>query len=388
VINGKRIAMFKVGLIEQPLHTRYSPTALVSASYLTAVGTGMDSFWVPDHINSLFPPSVMTPNYVGTARLVPNIDAHYDPWMMLGHLVARNRWGRRRLGIGVTDASRRNPAVTAQAAATLHLLTGGRAILGIGTGARQSNEPYGVDWSTPVARFEEALATIRELWNSGGELITRDSPFFPLRNAAFGLPPYRGTWPEIWVASHGPRMLRATGRYADGWFPASITYRPKDYAAGLEKVRAAASDAGRDPTSITAAGLFFVMTGSSRNEVDEALGSHAIKAFALNATPQFWARHGASHPLGDDSTGAQDIIAQALDEQTVLSLTADVPPSLLRELLLTGTPPDVIGQVAEWRDHGLQYPVICDISAVQPSLRRGLVASFPFTKILRGLRKL
>jgi phthiodiolone/phenolphthiodiolone dimycocerosates ketoreductase len=57
-------------------------------------------------------------------------------------------------------------------------------------------------------------------------------------------------------------------------------------------------------------------------------------------------------------------------------------------LLLTGTPPDVIGQVAEWRDHGLQYPVICDISAVQPSLRRGLVASFPFTKILRGLRKL
>jgi Luciferase-like monooxygenase len=39
-----------------------------------------------------------------------------------------------------------------QAAATLHLLTRGRAILGIGTGERQGKEPYGVDWSKPVAR--------------------------------------------------------------------------------------------------------------------------------------------------------------------------------------------------------------------------------------------
>jgi alkanesulfonate monooxygenase SsuD/methylene tetrahydromethanopterin reductase-like flavin-dependent oxidoreductase (luciferase family) len=39
--------------------------------------------------------------------------------------------------VGVTDAGRRNPAVTAQAAATLHLLTRGRALLGIGVGERE-----------------------------------------------------------------------------------------------------------------------------------------------------------------------------------------------------------------------------------------------------------
>ena len=380
--------MSKVGLIEQPLHTRYSPTAMVSAGYLTAVSTRADSFWLPDHINSLFPPSVMTSKYVGAARLAPNADAHYEPWTVLGQLVARNRLGRRRLGIGVTDVSRRNPAVTAQAAAAVHLLTRGRAILGIGTGARTSNEPYGVEWSKPVARFEEAIATIRALWNSGGELVSRDSPFFPLHNSAFGLPPYRGTWPAVWIAARGPRMLRAAGRYADGWFPAAVMLTAKDYAAGLEKVRVAASDAGRDPMSITPACMFFVMTGRSRDEVDEALGSHAMKAFALNASAEKWARHGASHPLGDDFTGAQDIIPQALDEQTVLSLTADVPPTLLKECVVTGTPDDVIEQVAEWRDHGLQYPVIGNVSAVQPSLRRGLAASLPLARILHGLRKL
>ena len=379
--------MLKVGLVENLVHTRYGPTALPRASYLTAVATGMDSFWVPDHLNSLLPRAVMTPKYVGAARLAPDTDAYLEPWTMLGNFAARNRLGRLRLGTAVTDVGRRNPAVTAQAAATLHLLTRGRAILGIGTGEREGNEPYGVDWSKPVARFEEAMATIRVLWNSGGELVTRDSPFFPLHNAIFALPPYRGKWPEIWIAAHGPRMLRATGRYADAWFPAA-TARPKNYAAGLEKVRAAASDAGRDPLSITAANWLFVVTGGSGGEVDDALGSTAMKAFALNVPAEVWARHGVSHPLGDDFTGAQDIIPQTLNEQTVLSAAAEVPPSLLKQVFLTGTPDEVIEQAAEWRDCGMDYPVLANMSAVQPSLRRGLAATAPFMRILRRLRHL
>ena len=379
--------MLKVGLAEQLLNTRYSSTASARASYLIAKVTGMDSFWLPDHLNSLFPRAVATPKYVGSARLVPDVDANLEPWTVLGNFAARNRLGRLRLGIGVTDTSRRNPAVTAQAAATLHLITRGRAILGIGTGEREGNEPYGVDWSKPVARFEEAMATIRALWNSGGELVTRDSPFFPLHNATFALPPYRGKWPEIWIAAHGPRMLRATGRYADAWFPAA-TVRPKDYAAGLEKVRSAASDAGRDPLSVTAANWLFVVTGGSGDEVDEALSSTAMKAFALNVPAAEWAHHGASHPFGDDFTGAQDFIPQTLDEQTVVSAAAQVPLSLLKEGVLTGTPDEVIEQAAEWRNQGMEYVVICNVSAVQPSLRRGLTATVPLMRILRQLRRL
>ena len=135
--------MLKVGLAENLVHTRFSPTALPRASYLTAVATGMDSFWLPDHLNSLLPRAVITPKYVGAARLIPDVDAYLEPWTMLGNFAARNRFGRLRLGTAVTDVGRRNPAVTAQAAATLHLITRGRAILGIGTGEREGNEPYG-----------------------------------------------------------------------------------------------------------------------------------------------------------------------------------------------------------------------------------------------------
>jgi len=333
---------FRVGLTDLLVYTRLGPMAMTRANYLTAAATRVDSFWVPDHLNALIPRSIGTAKYIGTAgaKLLPRPDAISEPWTALGYLAAKNRFARLRLGVGVTDAGRRNPAVTAQAAATLHLLTRGRAILGIGTGEREGNEPYGVDWSKPVGRLIEALATIRALWDSPGELVTRDSPFFPLHNAIFDLPPYRGKYPEIWVASHGKRMLRATGRYADGWFPVSH-FQPTEYAAALEVVRTAASDAGRNPLSIIPASYVFVVTGRSRDEVDDTLGSALIRAFALNLPASEWVRHGGRHPFGDDFLGMQDIIPQTLDEATVLAATKDIPDSLIKESFLTGTPEEV-----------------------------------------------
>jgi phthiodiolone/phenolphthiodiolone dimycocerosates ketoreductase len=214
-----------------------------------------------------------------------------------------------------------------------------------------------------------------------------ESPYFPLRNAVFDLPPYKGKWPGIWIASHGPRMLRITGRYADAWFPA-LVLRPKDYARGLEAVRTAASDAGRDPMSITPATTLFIFTGRSQADVDEALNSVAAKAMALNIPAEIWASHGVQHPLGENFSGGQDLVPQTFDEQTVLSYTSQVPVSLLKDGFLTGTPDDIIDQAAEWRDHGLRYLVIVNASILQPSLRKGLAAGVPLVRILRGLKKL
>src|SRR3981081_4673268 len=253
---------------------------VAETGYRTARVTGADSYWLPDHLNAFLPRAVMTPKYSGIARLVPDADAFLEPWTTLGSLAGRHRFSRTRFGTCVTDTGRRNPAVTAQAAATLHLITRGRAILGIGTGEREGNEPYGVDWSKPVARFEEGVPPSGALWNSNGQLVSRDSEFFPLRNAIFTLPPVKGTWPQIWIASHGPRMLRATGRYADAWFPVAI-FSPERYADGLQQVQAAAATATRDPHSIIAANTQFVVTGRSSAEVEEALDSVAVRAYAL-----------------------------------------------------------------------------------------------------------
>lgn len=385
--NPRKADAFRVGVIENIVNSRYGPDPFMRASHLAAVAAGVDSFWVPDHLNSLFPRSICTPKYMGAARFVPTPDAYLEPWTMLGYLAGHNRLGRLRLGVSVTDTARRNPAVTAQAAATLHLLSRGRAILGIGTGEREGNEPYGVDWSKPVARFEEALATILALWNSGGEPVNRDSPWFPLRKAVFDLPPYRGRWPAIWIAAHGPRMLRTTGRYADAWYPAFV-YRPKDYARGLVVVQSAASDSGRDPSEVIPAVMLSVMAGRNGDDVEEALDSEGAKMLALIAGADVSARHGVEHPMGADFTGAQDIQPQTIDEQTALEYTAKVPRSLLNEMYLAGTPDEVIDQAAEWRDNGVRYMIVANAGGLQRSLRKGMASAVPFAKVMRGLRKL
>ena len=377
-----RVVFLDPGVAAPPAaapHTTPNPAAAAAAR--------VDSFWVPDHLNSLFPRSLWNnPKYCGGARLLPRGDAYLEPWTMLGNIAARNH-ARLRLGVGVTDTGRRNPAVTAQAAATLHLLTRGRAILGIGPGEREGNQPYGVDWSQPVARFEEAMATIRALWNSKGQLVNRDSPYFPLRNALFDLPPYKGTWPEIWIAAHGPRMLRAVGRYADGFYPA-FPHTPQEYAQRLEAVRTAASDAGRDPMSIKPAIWFMTLPARNQDDLDEALDSEVIRAAALNAPDHFFARHGAQHPLGIGFSGAQDILPQDMDEQTALSHVKAIPTEVVRECLLCGTPDEIVDRAAQWRDCGVQYIVLANVGPLQRSLRKGMASMVPLMQVVRRLKKL
>ncbi|WP_110809386.1 LLM class flavin-dependent oxidoreductase [Mycolicibacterium porcinum] len=378
---------FRVGLMDPVMAARPTADAFSRANYLAAVANRVDSYWVPDHINGQTPKSLWDPKYTAAARLLRSPDAAMEAWTLLGSLAARRRFHNVRLGIGVTDTGKRHPAVTAQAAATLNLLTKGRTILGIGPGERVGNEPYGVDWSRPVARFEEALATIRVLWDSNGALVNRKSEFYPLRDAIFDLPSYRGRWPQIWIAAHGPRMLRATGRYGDGWFP-GFAHRPQDYAHRLEVIRTAASDAGRDPMAITPAVWIPVIAARSADVVEEALSSTVVRAWALNGPADFYAHHGAVHPMGDAFSGMQDHVSFTMDAATVAEKSSAVPLKVVKNMILHGTPDDVVEQAAVWRDHGVRYLVVVNFGPMNPSLRTGIATVMPFNTAVRRLKKL
>jgi phthiodiolone/phenolphthiodiolone dimycocerosates ketoreductase len=181
-------------------------------------------------------------------------------------------------------------------------------------------------------------------------------------------------------------MMRATGRYADGWFPG--TTRATEYGEQLQIVRTAASDAGRDPMAITPALIRFIVTGRSRDEIDEVVESDIAKVFTLNSPAKDWVRHGAQHPLGADFTGVQDLIPQTIDEQTALGYAAKAPRSLVEELFAVGTPDEVIDQMADFRDNGLRYLVVGNAGAIQPSLRKSATATAPYINVVRALRKL
>lgn len=372
----------KVGLAEPAI----APPILLRGTQALAVAGGAASYWLPDHLINVLPRSLWKPEHIGLARFIRRPDAFLEPFTTLGWMAAKNRVVRLELGVSVTDSARRNPAVTAQAFATLHLMTRGRAALGIGTGERENNEPYGVPWSRPVARFEEAVAVIRALWDSDGRPVSRAGEFFPLKDAVFDVPPFKGTRPPIYVAAHGPRMLRITGRFGDAWMPA-WPQSAKTYGERMGVVREAASDAGRDPFSIVGSGWFFVVTAPSAAGVEDLLATDIARSFALTIPGAEWAKFGGEHPLGRDFTGLQDLLPHTIDEATALRYARMVPDGLLAGSFLTGTPAEILERLAEYRDQGLQHPVLLNASPFM-HFPKGATSIPALVTLLRRLRRL
>ena len=220
------------------------------AGVRAAEEAGFDTVWWSDHFLHWFPPGVWTPDLTPMAATVRSPHAFLDPMPVIG--AAAVQTSRIRLGTAVTDAVRRHPALLAQTFLTLDHLSHGRAVLGIGVGEAENILPFGFSYERRASRLIEAVEMIRLLWSTT-DPVDLDGEFWTLDQAILGAEPYGDRPPEIWMASHRPRVLAATGRLADGWLP--ILIDPGEYAALLADLRAASVAAGRAADAVTA-GLF------------------------------------------------------------------------------------------------------------------------------------
>src|ERR671930_629806 len=170
------------------------PVAAVAAIARGMEMAGADSLFTPDHWMWLAPLGLWNPRTFPAARFLRNPEDNFDPFTFLAWLSGRTR--RARLGTAVTEAIRRHPAEIAQAAMSLHHLSRGRFVLGIGAGERENVEPYGLSYAGQVSRLEEALYLIRLLWTSR-DYVSYQGRYFRLDRAIVGLGPYRRTYPAI-----------------------------------------------------------------------------------------------------------------------------------------------------------------------------------------------
>jgi phthiodiolone/phenolphthiodiolone dimycocerosates ketoreductase len=263
----------------------------------------LDGVFVWDHLQDFTPSALWDRDWSWTVGASRSPHELFDFQTLLGALAPAA--GRLRLGVLVTEPIRRHPVVIAQALVTLAHLTARPPILGIGAGERENVEPYGLGFAAPVARLEEALAVIRLCLDQGGGPLDFAGRHFQLSRARFDLPIPPARKPEVWVGAHGPRMLRLTGRYGDGWYPVGLL-TPGEYAARLAVIRGAAREAGRDPATFVPALQPHLVVAPSEREARAMLAAPPIRFAALLVPADLWRSVGHEHPLGAGS-GATSI---------------------------------------------------------------------------------
>ena len=336
-----------------------------------------------DHFQNVFPSVIWDKELTWLAAQRPTPHEFFDYQVLLGYLASRV--GRLRLGVGVTEPIRRHPVLIAQAMMTLSHLTKRAPILGIGAGERMNIDPYGLDSSEPVTRLEEALQIIRLCLSAQGP-ITFSGKHYRLDRATMDLKPASGKVPEIWIAGHGPRMLRLTGRYGDGWYPTAVV-SPHEYATKLATVRAAATDAGRNPASITPALHRFTVIGATEQEARAMLETKVIRALGLMAPADLWRQAGAVHPFGEHFNALVDFVPDHYDRQTMDEAIAAVPAALMTEgPLLWGTPKQVVAKLRAFGDAGLRHVVLAPVSGLV-SKHAALYGLWATGRIARSLRE-
>ena len=173
-----------------------------------------------------------------------------DTWGWdIGQILAliADRTSTIRIGPAILNLYARTPSAMAQYAAPLRVLSGGRAILGLGIATPTIVQDWhGVAFDRPYQHLRETVEIIRQALS--GQRLDYAGEIFRVQHFRLTIAPVQAHLP-IMLATSKPRNVELTGRIADGWCPAfaAVQSLPKLHARLVAGARAA----GRDPAEIT-----------------------------------------------------------------------------------------------------------------------------------------
>jgi alkanesulfonate monooxygenase SsuD/methylene tetrahydromethanopterin reductase-like flavin-dependent oxidoreductase (luciferase family) len=272
------------------------------------------------------------------AVFVPEIAGREAFSTLTGFAMATTRMA---LGTGVVTVSSRAPTTLAMAAATVHDLSGGRMILGIGTGDPRAVERMGTGGVREVVR--RYIRVVKRALS--GELVEGDD-LLGARGFRLGLSsPYSP--PPVWLGALGDSMIGLAGEVADGVLLNWCT--PERVAAAKRILVERAERSGRDPTEVTIAVYVRACLG-----VEEPVAMEALRRMTgLYASFPNYRRQFGLMGLGREASKAADAFTGGNP--------GEIPEELVRAVTVTGGRKEALARFAAFREAGadvvLCYPV-------------------------------
>jgi len=267
-LNGTRARPLKVGL-QLPEAERVAPWSDLLAMARRAEEVGFDSLWVGDHLLYRYP---------GEEPRGP-----WEAWSLLAALAAVT--SRVELGPLVACTSFHNPALLAKKAATVDEISGGRLILGLGSGWHEPEyRAFGFPYDHRLDRFTEAFTIVRTLLREGE--IDFAGEYYEARECELRPRGPRPGGPPLMIGSRGDRLLRVALPYVDAWnaWYAWMDNRIARYEPFRAQVDAACRDVGRDPETVERTVAMLVGVGDTTGRLAGDITERGVRA--LTGTPE------------------------------------------------------------------------------------------------------
>ncbi len=259
---------------------------------------------------------------------------------------------RIKLATGIMQITARTPAMTAMTALTLHDLTGGRFVLGLGASGPQVVEGlHGVPYKMPLTRLRENVEICRQIFAS--EKVRYDGKVFQLplpdsEGKAIRIAHEPAEIP-IYLATLGPNALRYTGAAANGWLGTSFS--PDHPHAHLDYLQAGADEAGRSLSDINLCVSVRVEIGDDV----EAMIDRRRQGVAFNmggmgsAETNFYNDAFKRAGYEDDARAIQALWIEGKRDEAA----ARVPDAMVTDFQALGTREMVADRLRKYRDVGV-----------------------------------
>ncbi len=264
-----------------------------------------DSLWVYDHFHTV---------------PLPTDEATHEAWTLMAAFAAST--SRIRLGQMCTSMGYRNPAYLAKVAATVDLISGGRAEMGIGGGWYEHEwRAYGYGFPAikdRLGRLREGVEIMHQAWTTGS--ATLDGTYYQVEGAIVQPRPLQDGGIPLWIAGGGEKVTLkiAAKRAAYTNFAGSL----EEFDHKSAVLRGHCDAIGRDFSSITRSSNFNTIVGATEAEAEERLA-----AVVARLRPH----------VGDDRAAAIEADYRASDG--------------------FGTPAQVVERLARRAEHGLGYAI-------------------------------
>ena len=248
---------------------RFSEPRLFTHLAQTAERTGFESLWTVEHV--VIPQDYKSPYPYSSSGKIPGREEVPipDPLLPLAYAAAITKTIK--LATGILILPQRHPLYVAKEVATLDVLSGGRMMLGIGSGwLKEEFEALGLDFSTRGARTDETIQAMRVLWRENPSSFRgKHISFEPVKS--FPKPVQKNGIP-IYIGGNSIPAIRRAARYGDGFIPTP----QEDITPLIKLLRQECDKIGRNINEIDIIWGFYGVPSEDQLKRADDLGIKAI----------------------------------------------------------------------------------------------------------------